>query len=756
MPSTIISKSFNSIAGTFGYYKNNVGDSSTVTLVVVENIRFDSVANTLTYNPTTKTISVSGASWLDEGFRIGDEITITIYDSSTSTTTTQTRIINALTPSGLVHSGAILSWYTAPNQTLSIIVKYKTNEKRNGLLLDINHVRNSTGGSEFSLIDGEVTRQAIDLTATITNEVRSGVPIGNESGQFITVVSMEDLTTYPNDLRTYEITLGVINSGVFDSQLFDFSDCLKLFLKFNWQRTYGDPNNMTITSMSDGADTGFFDQAFNNGVIDATLVQGINELYFDTVSSGQISIDSSALQLGFGACYIPTLDAYYKNQPYNQSELTLIAPTQNAVSPITISNAFTNPQNAGYTITFSNPTTIGTVTTWDYTFTPDNDFGNFMASRDVGDRLFYVWARYGSVNLLLFGDQLKQTIKQGDPLNMVVHDFTDHSQNYNDTNIVEAGFSGNVEDDLAFIGKFIVPINSDITNVSAIVEAYDSVTNDKFTIQSVNFDFTNVPLVFGYYPINQSQLLFSILENTNVKREASLIRDNSVDTISEYGFKIFIPIIYNWRYWLPQNNADAQFYPNEQTQNWIPYDNTANWNLRLKISANIDGLESTYEEDVTLLDYDSEPLIDQDIQLIRDLDNTNVGVVIEGELMRVVAEHTLTDPLQQWLIPSVWGMITIEPKEGAPRWQSSTIVPYDNNTLNPLSPISGLFCSLTFPSPNVARMECYFDSTKINLSNGVKFTTKIKGCVIEYSNNFKLKTDGSIKLTTYGLPKILS
>jgi hypothetical protein len=756
MPSTIISKSFNSIAGTFAYYKNNVGDASTITLVVVENIRFDSVANTLTYNPTTKTISVSGASWLDEGFRIGDEITITIYDSSTSTTTTQTRIINALTPSGLVHNGAILTWYTAPNQTLSIVVKYKTDEKRNGLLLDINHVRNSSGGSEFSLIDGEVTRQAIDLTATITNEVRSGVPIGNESGQFITVVSMEDLTTYPNDLRTYEITLGVVNSGVFDSQLFDFSDCLKLFLKFNWQRTYGDPNNMSIFSMSDSADTGFFNQAFNNGVIDATLVQGISELYYDTVSYGQISIDSGASQLGFGACYIPTLDAYYKNQPYNQSELTLIAPTQNAVSPITITNAFTNPQNAGYSITFFNQTTIGTITTWDYTFTPDNDFGDFMASRDVGDRLFYVWARYGSVNLLLFGDQLKGTIKKGVPLNMVVHDFVDHSENYNDTNVVEAGFSGNVEDDLAFIGKFIVPINSNIANVTAIVEAYDSVTDDKFTIQSVNFDFSSVPLVFGYYPINQSQLLFSILENTNVKRDALLVRDNSVDTINEYGFRIHIPIMYNWRYWLPQNNADAQFYPNDQTQNWIPYDNTTNWNLRLKISANIDGLESVYEEDVTLLDYDSEPLIDQDIQLIRDIDNANVGVVIDGELMRVVATHTLTNPLEQWLVPSVWGMITIEPKEGAPRWQSSTIVPYDNNNLNPLSPLSGLFCSLTFPTPNVARMECYFDSSKINLSNGVKFTTKIKGCVITENKNFKLKTDGSIKLTTDGLPKILS
>ena len=756
MPITITNKDFTSIAGTFPFYKCNVGDASEVKLTLFENIRFDSVTNTLTYNPTTKTISSNGASWLNEGFRIGDEIEITIFDSSTSTTTTQNRDIIALTSTTLVHNGGILTWYLGTTQTLSIIVKYKTNEKRNGLILDVNHVRNSSGGTQFSLIDGEVTRSTIDLTGTITNEVRSGISIGNKSGQFITLVSMEDLTIYPNDLRTYEITLGVINSGVYDSQIFDFADCIKLYLLFNWQRLAGDPNNMLSFIFSDSADTGFFDQPFNSGVIDATLVQGISNLYFDQVQSGQISIDSSASQLGFGACYIPTLDAYYKNQPYTQSELTLIAPTQNAIAPITITNAFTNPQNAGYSITFSNPSTIGTITTWDFTFTPDVDFITFMESRDIGDRLFYIWARYGSINLLLFADQLKETVKIGDPLNMVVHDFVDHSQNYNDTNVVEAGFSGNVEDDLAFIGKFIVPINSNIVNVTAIVEAYDSVTNDSFILQSVNFDFTSVPLVFGYYPINQSQLLFSILENTNVKREALLIRDNSVDTISEYGFRIHIPIIYNWRYWLPQNNADAQFYPNEQTQNWIPYDNTANWNLRFKISGIIDGLESTYEEDINLLDYDSEPLIDQDIQLIRDIDNTNVGVVIQGEIMRVEAYHTITDPLKAWDTSNIWGMITVEPTESSPRFQCSTVVPYDNNILNPLSPLSGSYCSITFPSLNVAKLECFFDSNKINLINGCKFTSKIKGCIEDADNETKLKTDGQVKLTTSGLPKLKS
>jgi hypothetical protein len=54
-------------------------------------------------------------------------------------------------------------------------------------------------------------------------------------------------------------------------------------------------------------------------------------------------------------------------------------------------------------------------------------------------------------------------------------------------------------------------------------------------------------------------------------------------------------------------------------------------------------------------------------------------------------------------------------------------------------------------------MECFFDPTRINLENGVKFTTKIKGCndapfvIIE-----KTTTDGDDKTTTDGDIKTLA
>ena len=73
-------------------------------------------------------------------------------------------------------------------------------------------------------------------------------------------------------------------------------------------------------------------------------------------------------------------------------------------------------------------------------------------------------------------------------------------------------------------------------------------------------------------------------------------------------------------------------------------------------------------------------------------------------------------------------MITIEPTASSPRWLSSTAIDYDGNLLNPLTPLTGLRCDMTLPSPSVVRLECFFDPSKINLSNDVTITSKIKGC----------------------------
>ena len=100
-------------------------------------------------------------------------------------------------------------------------------------------------------------------------------------------------------------------------------------------------------------------------------------------------------------------------------------------------------------------------------------------------------------------------------------------------------------------------------------------------------------------------------------------------------------------------------------------------------------------------------------------------------------------------------MITVEPFESGPRWICSTTVNFDNNVLNPLTPISGNLIQITYPTPNVAKLVCFFDPTKISLENGCKFTSKIKGCQGEPELN-KTTTDGTDKTTTAGDTKTIA
>ena len=159
-------------------------------------------------------------------------------------------------------------------------------------------------------------------------------------------------------------------------------------------------------------------------------------------------------------------------------------------------------------------------------------------------------------------------------------------------------------------------------------------------------------------------------------------------------------------------------------------------------------------ENIDIKDYDSNPFVIQNIELYVDSTNQNVGIVTEGQLMRVVATHELING-QSWNPSDIWGMITIEPYESERRWICSTAVDFDNNTSNPIYPLSGLLMPITFPASNIARMECYFDPDLIDLSNGVKFTTKIKGCPGD-EVQVKTLTDGSIKTTTFATDKTLA
>jgi hypothetical protein len=756
MPVQIINKTFTDLFGnTTSFYKANTGDKTTIELEINEEISVQSGGTNgiLEYDPINNIVLWNTGNFLDEGFRIGDTVNFSIYNSIGSVLFTWSTTVTNVTANAL-DVVSITNWY---DYTAGEIVRISVEtRKRESLTLLFNHVPNGQQGNQFSNIDGEATIFTFDLNAYVTGATYIGTPVGNKSGQFEITASILDNSDYlsSNDKREYVLTIEIIQSGLYDSALFNFANCLKFYAQFRWSSLANEPFNQYINVFNDDADSGWFDQAFNTGIIDATLLQGITEIDYVNATSGTIIIDSTSSDFAFGCAYVSQDSAYYKNRSYNQSEISMILETREFTIGVPESSAL-NEFGAGYELTIDAVNVSGTQYTIDYTFTPNNDFGVFMADRNEDDRTMYVWVRFGNVNLLVFDQQAITEPPVGGFLDVVQNIFLDHSENVTDSTETNQGYSANIEDDLAFTGKFLLNNGQQYDSLTAKIVAYNTLTDEDFTLQSVFFDFSTVPFNGTKHLLNFSLPVQTQLPLTSQKRNALCELDANIDTFNQYGIHVYFPFLYRWEYWLDQLNASIDFYPNDQTRNWFPYGSFANWEILLVIEAIKDGLSYVFVDKLTIKNYDSDPNLDQDLQLIIDSSNTTVGVVVENELMRIVATHTLTDGTN-WNQNEVWGMITVEPTESSPRYIASSVVPFDYNVNNPLTPLTGLLVPITFPFANVARMECFFDPTKINLANGCKFTSKIKGCTKKATEVEKITTDDIEKITTDDQLKILA
>ena len=758
MPVQITNKTFTDIFGnTTNYYRANTGDEIEIELEIQESIRVQSGGSTglLEMDPVNNIVNWNTGNFLDEGFRVGDTVSFTIYSSSAVILHFWTATVNTVSANAMdVSTFTNLYDYTAGE----ILVITVTDRKRESFNLMLNHVQNGIAGSEFSLIDGEATVFNFDISTTINGSIVSGIQVGNQSGQFNCTAEIEDdsiyTPTFP-DLRFYRVRIKIIQSGLYQSNFFDFSNCLKFYAKFKWQSLLGESFNNYVHVFNDDANTGWFDQAFNTDPIDATLIQGITELDYINPTSGTIIIDSASTDYAFGSAYVSQDSTYYKNRPYNQSKLSMIIPTQEILVGNT-ATSFTNEFGAGYSLKIDNVTLLGTQYTIDYTFTPMGSFGTFIGDQEEDNRTMYIWARFGNVNLLLFESGMITDPPVGGLLDVVQNIFLDHSENVTNSTDTANGYEANIEDDLGFTGKFLLNKSEVYQYLTAYIEAYNTVTDENFILGSVLFDFSSVPYNGIKHLVNFNVPVQIQLPLTSLKRNAILELDATIDTPTQYGIHVYFPFLYRWEYWLEQLNASIDFYPNNQTKNWYPYDSTNDWTVRLHIEAVKDGLAYTFDNELLIKNYDSEPLIDQQIQLYIDATNTPVGVVVENELMRIVATHTNVD-LSPWDQTDTWGMITVEPTESSPRYLVSSVVPFDNDVNNPLTPLSGLLVPITYPSLHIARMECYFDPTKINLQNGCKFTAKIKGCLRTGEPEVqKIMTDGTQKITTTNINKIIA
>jgi len=710
--------------GPFNSYKSNAGDRHELRIVMYSSIRISSLTNPLTLDPSINEITIAGASWIVEGFRIGDTATVTIHNSGggvvTSFTTTISYVDNVI-----MDVTSCPTWYNQSTGEFAVISL--ASRDREDLDLMFNHVSNNNGGQEFSLIDGEATRLSFPGAGLLSvSGSMTGAFVGNQSGQFVNSATITRNGNTGQGQRVYTISIFFENSGIYDQEWFNSSDCLKTYTRLIWASLSGETQNLNVSIHQPMANTGWFNEANNASLSDSVLISGISEMDYQTGGDYSVTVEGPLAELGIGACYIPQDESYYKNKVQSQRNLSMLLQTQEPIGTI---NSAINPLGAGYSFVINSVSSVGLVHTINFTFTPNAQFAAFMDEREEDDRLFYVWVKCGNINHLAYSDNVTAVPPVGEPIEMIEEvAFYDHSQNVNDGTGDKQTSVFDTEDDLAYFGKFLLTKGQQYEKFTARVEAFNTVSLSDFTLQQVVFDFSSIPFSNdGRYLLNQSLNVVLSLPGTSLKRACILKLEPTMDTAEEYGVSIYFPVLLRWEYWLPQLNADVDFVPN-QNKNWQQYNALGDWLLRMELELIEDGLARQYHKQITDRVYNADDNITTTIELIRETTGQIVNIMIDGEQMRVRSTHTLISG--DWEQAETWGMITIEPYESAPRQICSTVVPYDPSQANPLAPISGLFAELTFPAPNIAVIECFLNPNVINLQNGAKITAKIKGCTI--------------------------
>lgn len=757
----------NNYTDGFGYsgptYVNNAGDKSILTLNVAELIRITTQGNPFSFDPILNILSSPTVSWLAEGIRVSDIVRIRKYDSSGTLIATHHANVTAVTSTQLNLDSwlAGLFYDISANEIMEVVPVVSVGgvpRRRSDLLIEFNHSLNNQSGSSASLIDGEKSQiffSALDSLAV--TDVISGVFVGNQSGQMLQSAEIEYLGANSDGFHEYEISIEFVNTGVFNPDWFVTSDCLKVFVRGLWSSYVSEVFNRYEFSLDESANTGWFNEANNISIpTGGIVIEPINELKYNTFNQVVFEVDLAGTDvddLAIGAVYSSIDDTYYKNKPTNQANLSYLLPTTAIVEGNTYQSFANN--GAFFEVSVFDITVLSGIATVILDITFNTELQAFLEANE-DNRLFYFWAKIGNTNHLIYSNQVNKELPVGGVLTMNSDfGYLDHSQNVTSVSGDLTGFKADIEDDLAYYGTFnLEKFKTTYQNINVKIEAYNTVTDERFTLQQSNFSFASAiyQSSTGKYLLNQTQSINNELLNTSLKKDAK-VQLTGVEDSTNYEVSIYYPFIVNWKYWQSLSGVNSDFAPN-YNNNWYPYANTGAWEVRATVTLLDDGLNFEHSNTLVINDYDANPDVDTVITLKKLSDLSTVNYVPKNEMLRIEATHTLNTGV--WDLQKIWGQITIEPFENSPRWMLSSIIDYDNNINNPLVPISGLLLDFDLISTNIIKFSCNFDTSKLSTVKNVKITAKIKQGDDDIVIVSKETTDNEDKETTDNELKILS
>jgi hypothetical protein len=614
-----------------------------------------------------------------------------------------------------------------------------------------NFVQANTPGNEFSLIDAEVNRYFVNGVDSLAVGVGNLAfnRLGNGSGGSNTSPTIQRITNL-NGRKRFMIYFSNRNYMWMNDEVFEGENCVKPWYKLSAISQANNPAaKITAICTYTTGNTGKTGESFNGNAINyysGGLVAGtyfISAINFSVngnivsvpdhteTTDFEITVDGKfSASSKFGISFFRSPDeSEYKNQPNTISQNTSLCIEDNLpVGSLPNVIGLLNSSGAGVNITDFEISQSGTSATFTGKLVPNAVYTAYVENPLHDSKRIKIEVKVEDYSLT--GDNIQpgwllvfegETEKFLPPLGSY-DDFVD--QNFVDHNGETPDMF--TEDDLLIDWTYRIPKNvggvRQVTGAIARIVAKNGsefFDLDKYLIPWAPY----ADLNDGSIDVNYSSQRAYNMPPSSDKKTVSMKRINVIGLPSDrFAVQLKYGFVLRWEYWLDQLNASSDFQ-DSKNKDWFHYQDLG-WSVEIRIE--LVTPNGNYVNSGTLLHktYDDSEV--ESVFKFFKMDGTPISGPLSNETTVVQAEHTAPDSAL-WQDATVWGAITAEPKESQPRDIISTVLPHGGVPSNSLQPQSGYpQASITINFDKVI-VESLFNPLVMDVSNGVKFTARIKG-----------------------------
>ena len=714
-------------------------------------------------------IRLLGGNWSDKGYVVGDNVSFfgTISNGSTTVNLASPAVTlniidilnDTMTLSGSLDIGItnILVGQIMPQQAGSAsnsAMGILNNSRVEPETVEIFHnlISNSSSGGTGSLFDGSVNKfnfEGVDLLSvggTVT-----GVQQGDKSGgsyisyelERLPDVAATDWTFSALNNVSYRITLKYANplkieESDFDKpSWFENNNSLKPFYEFNARSEQNNPNSVLKgTYANQLGNVGWKDESYNQGVNEFAVSTVIQDTNSNTLSE----VDYSVSNIVTATITHPSLDfleaaeiEFYlipdvetiKNLPDRNCDLIQLSNVFIDSTPTVTSQVFgtggaeMNTSNETLDISTSNTIVV------QFQLDPNAAFTSLIDSFASLSRRYVITATVEStggtennnnaVSLTLKEGILELAPVIGSPYPVREQSFFNHANDT--TGTPEPTYRGCTEDDFLYKALFNFTQNEVWTGIRLKVQVVRDSDGSTFDLVSKFVNLTNyIVNIDGEIQVNYSEPITQYLESPD--RNALSVTLTGNDVAPEYEVQILWSLMANWRYWIDQSNAFVDFFDGNLPNNglnaeWVRYLQLSGFSLRVRTEL-IDDANVTYYfgAGIDLQNYDDTADVTTVLEYY-DSSGVQQSSWVANDIMTIKAIHTLTSG--SWDVNDTWGWISVRPFENEANKRISTVWDWTSQN-NPLMPPDGQTkATLTFPTPDVAEVECRVNTAMISV-----------------------------------------